>query len=34
MKKLQLTALTVEALTLLVRGYHRAVSPLPEGCCV
>ena len=30
MKKLQLTALTVESLTLLVRGYHRAVSPLPD----
>ena len=30
MKRLQLAALAVEFLALLVRGYHRAVSPLPD----
>ena len=30
MKKLQLAALAVEGVTLLVRGYNRAVAPLPD----
>lgn len=30
MRKLQLAALAVEFGTLLVRGYHRAVAPLPD----
>ena len=30
MRKLQLAALAVELLTLLVRGYHMALSPLPD----
>ena len=30
MKKLQLAALAAEAATLLVRGYHAAVAPLPD----
>lgn len=29
-KKLQLAALAVEFAALLVRGYHRAVAPLPD----
>ena len=30
-KLLQLTALAVEFITLLVRGYNRAVAPLSDG---
>ena len=30
MKKLQLAALAAEFITLLVRGYHEVVSPLPD----
>lgn len=30
-KILQLAALAVEAVTLLVRGYHRVVAPLSDG---